>query len=154
MADPIEVLLKFAFIGVLYLFLLWIARSALKDLRRPAPYADSYRDADYGGADGFGGVPSSARLVVEQGNGLRAGQAFVIGSGLVIGRENGSEVRIEDNFASGRHARVFDHEGLAYVEDMRSTNGTYVNGRRIEGQEPLQADDRIRIGDTQFRYEP
>ena len=154
MADPIEVLLKFAFIGVLYLFLLWIARSALKDLRRPAPYADEYLDADYGGADGFGGVPSSARLVVEQGNGLRAGQAFVIGSGLVIGRENGSEVRIEDNFASGRHARVFDHEGLAYVEDMRSTNGTYVNGRRIEGQEPLQADDRIRIGDTQFRYEP
>jgi hypothetical protein len=154
MADPIEVLLKFAFIGVLYLFLLWIARSALKDLRRPAPYADSYRDAEYGGADGFGRVPSSARLVVEQGSGLRAGQAFVIGSGVVIGRENGSEVRIEDNFASGRHARVFDHEGLAYVEDMRSTNGTYVNGQRIEGQAPLHADDRIRIGDTQFRYEP
>jgi FHA domain len=153
-ADPIEVLLKFAFIAVLYLFLLWVARSALKDLRRPAPYADSYRDADYGG-DGFAGqVPSAARLVVEHGGGLRAGQAFVVGSGLVIGRAEGNEIQIEDNFASGRHARVFDHEGVAYVEDMRSTNGTYLNGRRVEGQELLQGDDRIRIGDTEFRYAP
>ena len=153
MADPIEVLLKFAFIGVLYLFLLWIARSALKDLRRPAPYADEYLDADYGGADGFGGVPSSARLVVEQGNGLRAGQAFVIGSGLVIGRENGSEVRIEDNFASGRHARVFDHEGLAYVEDMRSTNGTYVNGTQLDRPRRLTVGDVVRVGETDLRFE-
>jgi hypothetical protein len=153
-ADPIEVLLKFVFIAVLYLFLLWIARSALKDLRRPAPYADTYRDADYGG-DGFAGqVPSSARLVVEHGGGLRAGQSFVVGSGLVIGRAEGNEVRIEDNFASGRHARVFDHDGAAYLEDMRSTNGTYLNGHRVDGQEPLHADDRIRIGDTEFRYEP
>ena len=52
MADPIEVLLKFAFLAVLYLFLLWVARSALKDLRRPAPYSDSYRDADYAAAAG------------------------------------------------------------------------------------------------------
>jgi pSer/pThr/pTyr-binding forkhead associated (FHA) protein len=154
-ADPIEVLLKFAFIGVLYLFLLWVARSALKDLRRPAPYTDSYRDADYSADDGFAGqVPSSARLVVEHGGGLRAGQAFVVGSGLVIGRADGNEIRIEDGFASGRHARVFDHDGLAYVEDMRSTNGTYLNGRRVEGQELLRPDDRIRIGDTEFRYEP
>jgi hypothetical protein len=153
-ADPIEVLLKFAFIAVLYLFLLWVARSALKDLRRPAPYADAYRDADYGG-DGFAGqVPSSARLIVQRGGGLREGQAFVVGSGLVIGRAGGNEVRITDDFASGRHARVFDHDGVAYVEDMRSTNGTYLNDRRVDGQELLHADDRIRIGDTEFRYEP
>ena len=153
-ADPIEVLLKFAFIAVLYLFLLWVARSALKDLRRPAPYADSYRDADYG-ADGFAGqVPSSARLIVQRGGGLRAGQAFTVGAGLVIGRADGNEIRIEDNFASGHHARVFDHDGLAYLEDMRSTNGTYLNGHRVEGQELLHPEDLIRIGDTEFRYEP
>ncbi len=100
MADPIEVLLKFAFLAVLYLFLLWVARSALKDLRRPAPYADAYRDADYG-ADGFAGhAPSSARIVAEHGGGLHAGQRFVVGTGLVIGRAGGIEVHIEDNFAS------------------------------------------------------
>jgi hypothetical protein len=156
MADPIEVLLKFAFIAVLYLFLLWVARSALKDLRRPTPFVDEYRDAGHGAAaDGFAGhVPSSARLVAEHGGGLHAGQAFIVGSGLVIGRADGIEVRIEDTFASGRHARVFDHDGLVYVEDMNSTNGTYLNGRRVDGQEPLNANDRIRIGDTELRYEP
>jgi hypothetical protein len=156
MADPIEVLLKFAFIAVLYLFLLWVARSALKDLRRPPPHAGPYRDADYSPAgDGFGGrAESSARLIAEHGGGLDAGQAFVVGSGLVIGRAGEAEVRIDDSFASGRHARLFDHEGLVYLEDMNSTNGTYLNGRRVDGQEPLHRDDRIRIGDTEFRYEP
>jgi FHA domain-containing protein len=154
LADPIEVLLKFAFLAVLYLFLLWVARSALKDLRRPAPYADSYRDADYG-ADGYGAhVPSSARLVAERGGGLHAGQAFVVGTGLVIGRAGGIEVVIDDNFASGHHARIFDHDGRVYLEDMNSTNGTYLNGQRVAGQEQLHRDDRIQIGDTEFRYEP
>src|ERR1051325_4164314 len=98
MADPIEVLLKFAFIAVLYLFLLWVARSALKDLRRPVPHEGEY---GYDGAVGDAGqVPSSARLIVEQGGGLRVGHAFVVGSGLVIGRADGIEVRIDDSFAS------------------------------------------------------
>jgi hypothetical protein len=154
-ADPIEVLLKFAFIAVLYLFLLWVARSALKDLRRPTPHPDAYRDADFAVAgDGFGRYHSSARLIAEHGGGLDAGQAFVVGSGLVIGRAGGTEVRIDDSFASGRHARIFEHEGLVYIEDMNSTNGTYLNDRRLDGQEPLRVDDRIRIGDTEFRYEP
>jgi FHA domain len=155
MNDPIEVLLKFAFLAVLYLFLLWVARSALKDLRRPAPYADD-QPADLYAAEGRDGalVPSSARLVCEQGGGLRAGQAFVVGPGLVIGRAAGIDIQIEDNFASGRHARVFGHNGNVYIEDMNSTNGTYVNGRRVSAQEPLHADDRIQIGDTEFRYEP
>ncbi len=155
MAGPIEVLLKFAFIAVLYLFLLWVARSALKDLRRPAPHADAYLDVDFNPAgDGFGTRSSSARLVAEHGGGLHAGQSFVVGSGLVIGRAGGIDIQISDNFASGRHARVFDHDGLVYVEDMNSTNGTYLNGQRVDGQEPLQPEDRIRIGDTEFRYEP
>jgi FHA domain len=153
-SDPIEVLLKFAFIAVLYLFLLWVARSALKDLRRPVPYEDAYHDADYA-RDGFAGeIPSLGRLVVEGGGGLRAGQSYVVGAGLAIGRAEGNEIRIEDSFASGRHARIFSHDGLPYVEDMRSTNGTYLNGRRVEGQEVLHADDRIQIGDTEFRFEP
>jgi len=150
-ADPIEVLLKFAFLGVLYLFLLWVARSALRDLRRPAPYAERIGDLS---ADGVGQHASPARLVVEGGGGLRAGQSFVVGSGIVIGRAAASEIQIDDTFASGHHARVFDHDGAVYIEDLGSTNGTYVNGRRVAAQESLQANDRIRIGDTEFTYEP
>jgi FHA domain-containing protein len=155
MTDPIEVLLKFAFIAVLYLFLLWVARSALKDLGRPgdrAAAADGRANVVQGDFDGGG--RSTARLVVEEGGGLRPGESYAVGAGITIGRASGSEICIEDNFASGRHARIYDREGRVYVEDMNSTNGTYVNGRRVSAQELLQADDRIRIGDTEFRYEP
>jgi hypothetical protein len=150
MTDPIEVLLKFAFLAVLYLFVLWVVRSALRDLRRPVPGPD----AQVGG-DGFDGTTQArARLIVEQGGGgLRAGEWFEIGSGLTIGRAAASEVRIDDNYASGRHARVYGRDGVVFLEDMSSTNGTYLNGRRVAEPERLRADDRIRIGDAEFRLE-
>jgi hypothetical protein len=156
MTDPIEVLLKFAFIAVLYLFLLWVARSALKDLGRPRDQAVDRSGRPGGFGDGFqdGRAASAGRLVVEQGGGLVTGESFVVGAGITIGRASGTEVCIDDTYASNRHARIYDRDGYVYIEDMNSTNGTYVNGRRVSAQEVLQADDRIRIGDTEFRYEP
>lgn len=149
MSDPLEVLLQFAFLGVLYLFLLWVARSALRDLGRPA--ADSY------GADERAGTndarPYSGRLVVERGAGLASGAEYGVGPGLGIGRAAANDICIEDTFASGRHARLYDREGVVYIEDMNSTNGTYVNGRRLGAQQVLRPSDRIRIGDTEFRFE-
>jgi hypothetical protein len=149
MTDPLEVLLKFAFLGVLYLFLLWIARSALRDLGRPAAGASTEDER----IARDGARPYSGRLVVERGGGLASGQEYGVGPGLVIGRADGSEVRIEDSYASGRHARLYDRDGHVYIEDMNSTNGTYVNGRRLGTQQLLRPRDRIRIGDTEFRFE-
>ena len=78
MSDPIEVLLQFAFLGVLYLFLLWVARSALRDLGRPAT-----EPAGFAGEElAAGGAPYSGRLVVQRGAGLSNGEAFGIGPGL------------------------------------------------------------------------
>jgi pSer/pThr/pTyr-binding forkhead associated (FHA) protein len=148
MVDPIEVLLKFAFIAVLYLFLLWVARSALKDLRRPI--AQEVHDPSVYGA---GQPASQARLVVEGGGGLNAGEWFEVAGGITIGRAPSSEVQIEDGFASGHHARLYGRNGNVYIEDMNSTNGTYVNGRRLSEPARLGPDDRIRIGDTEFRLE-
>jgi len=148
MTDPIEVLLKFAFLAVLYLFLLWIARSALRDLRRPAASAASGTSVAGAASD------ARARLVVVQGGGgLRVGDWYEIGSGLTIGRAPASEIRIDDGYASGRHARVYGADGAVYLEDFNSTNGTYVNGRRVGTRARLRPDDMIGIGDTQFRLE-
>jgi len=143
--DPISVVLQLAFIAVLYLFLLWVARSSLKDLRR-------------GPAVPTAAEPPGERsaqpplIVVEGGGGLRAGATFAVNGSMTIGRSPAADVEIEDRFASARHARVFVHEGLYYVEDMGSTNGTYLNGRRLRSQELLRPQDRIRIGDTEFQY--
>ena len=147
MSDPLEVLLQFAFLAVLYLFLLWVARSALRDLGRPA--ADQYESEARANA----AQPYTGRLVVERGAGLSSGAEFGVGPGLGIGRANANDIRIEDSFASSRHARLYDRDGVVYIEDMNSTNGTYVNGRRLGAQQVLRASDRIRIGDTEFRFE-
>jgi hypothetical protein len=145
-SDPIEVLLQFAFLGVLYLFLLWVARSALRDLGRPAA-------GPAVAGDNNAARPYSGSLIVERGGGLAGGAEFGVGPGLVIGRASNSEIRIDDSFASGRHARLYDREGVVYIEDLNSTNGTYVNGRRLGAQQILRPSDRIRIGDTEFRFE-
>jgi hypothetical protein len=147
-SDPIEVLLQFAFLGVLYLFLLWVARSALRDLGRPATEPTGFED-DAAGP----GRPYSGRLVTERGGGLATGEAFGIGPGLVIGRALACDITIDDSYASGRHARLYDRDGRVYLEDLNSTNGTYVNGARVSTQQLLRPGDVIRIGDTELRFD-
>lgn len=151
--DPISVALKFGFLAVLYLFVLVIARSAFKDLRRtvaPAPdatgfhAAPAYAEAPQG-VDGW--------LVVERGGGLERDQRFDLIGGLSIGRSKESDVRIDDRYASSLHARVFSREGRFYVEDMNSTNGTLLNGATLQGEADLIDGDTIQIGDTIFRFE-
>jgi pSer/pThr/pTyr-binding forkhead associated (FHA) protein len=149
MNDPIEVLLKFAFLAVLYLFLLWIARSALRDLRRPPSSAGP-------GAAAVAGRASDARarlIVVHGSGGLRAGDFFEVGSGITIGRAPASEIVVDDDFASGRHARVYGSDGAVFLEDLNSTNGTFVNGKRVSTRSRLRRDDLVRVGEAEFRVE-
>ncbi|HEX5928436.1 MAG TPA: FHA domain-containing protein [Solirubrobacterales bacterium] len=151
--DPISVALKFGFLAVLYLFVLVIARSALKDLRRtvsPAPDATGFHAAP---AFAEGPRGADAWLVVERGGGLAADERFDLIGGLSIGRSKESDVQIEDRYASGLHARVFERGGRHYVEDMSSTNGTLLNGAELQGEAELIDGDTVQIGDTVFRFE-
>lgn len=151
--DPVSVALKFGFLAVLYLFVLVIARSAFKDLRRtvaPAPDATGFHAAPaYAeaprGPDGW--------LVVERGGGLEHGRRLDLIGGLSIGRSKEADVRIEDRYASSLHARVFSREGRFYVEDMNSTNGTLLNGATLQGEAELIDGDSVQIGDTVFKLE-
>jgi hypothetical protein len=151
--DPISVALKFGFLAVLYLFLLWIARSALKDLRgavAPAPDATGFHPAPaFGEAAGVG----EAWLVALRGGGLREGERFDLIGGLSIGRSQEADLRIDDRYASGLHARIFSREGHSYVEDMNSTNGTLLNDASLRGEAELVDGDVVRIGDSEFRFE-
>jgi hypothetical protein len=153
--EPIAVGLKFGFIAVLYLFLLWIARSALKDLRRtaaPAPdatglHASPILESERGSGD-------DAWLVVERGGGLKSGERLDLFGGLSIGRSDEADVRIDDRYASALHARIYSHGGHFYLEDLNSTNGTLLNDEALAGEAELMPGDLIRIGDTEFRFEP
>jgi hypothetical protein len=151
--EPISVALKFGFLAVLYLFLLWIARSALKDLRRtvnPAPDATGYHSLP-----GVEEVPEGEDgwLIAQRGGGLSSGERFDLFGGLSIGRSADADVHIEDRYASGLHARIYMRGGRYYVEDMNSTNGTTLNDASLSGEAELVAGDVLRIGDTEFRFE-
>ena len=156
--DPVAVALKFGFLAVLYLFLLWMARSAMKDLRRgagtaPAAYADDATGmhvASEGlGSDGKG----EPKLRVQTAAGLRAGSAYSLSDGAVLGRGDQADIQLQDTFASSQHARLAPHGDVIVLEDLGSTNGTYLNEEPLRGPQPLHPGDTIRIGDSSFTFE-
>ena len=159
MDEPLAVALKFGFLVVLYLFLLWVVRSAMRDLARYGGSAAAAEPVEVPGPgrreratpDLRSGV--SPRLEVVAAMGHEPGTTFDVGEGATFGRSNGADIRVDDPFASSAHARIFDRGGFMYVEDMGSTNGTYLNGRQLKTAERLSMGDTIRIGDSEYRYE-
>ena len=153
MLDPVSVALKFGFIVVLYLFLVWVVRSAGRDLRRvpggagavSAPEATSMHRATSADAE--------PRLVVERAPGHTPGMEYDVGPGAVLGRGDQAEIRLEDPFASSQHARLVWEGGVVVLEDLGSTNGTYLNEELLGGPTPLHEGDRVRIGDSEFTFQ-
>lgn len=162
--DPVAVALKFGFLAVLYLFLLWVARSALRDLRRSERAGYTGPSADYEdatgmhvasqgvGPDGFD-PDAPPKLRVQSAAGLRAGSAYDLSAGALLGRGDDADIRLEDSFASSQHARLVPQGNVMVLEDLGSTNGTYLNGEPLRGPQPLHGGDTIRIGDSEFTFE-
>jgi hypothetical protein len=76
------------------------------------------------------------------------GRSYPLGEEITVGRAAGCQVTIDDTYASQLHARVFQREGKIYVEDLGSTNGTYLNRRKVTGPMPMQRGDKLQIGNT------
>jgi hypothetical protein len=163
--DPASVALKFGFVAVLYLFLLWVVRSARRDLGGTAgrgavaSTAGADPDADATGmysASTLGPVnlaDRDPRLVVERAPGHEPGMIYDLDGDLILGRGDHAEIRLEDPFASSRHARIYEQGNAVVVEDLGSTNGTYLNEELLETPRPLHPGDRVRIGDSEFAFE-
>jgi hypothetical protein len=155
--DPVAVALKFAFLIVLYLFLLWVARSSSRDL---VTHDDSAvvsedtgvrRPRERAGPDLRAGVEPQLEVVAAMGH--EPGTVFDLGNGgATLGRSANSDIEVDDPFASSAHARIFPRGDFMYIEDVGSTNGTYLNGRQLKRAEQLKMADSIRIGDTEYRY--
>ena len=159
MNDPVALMLKFGFLAVLYLFLFWVARSALRDLARddegqdPAPAGGLPEDRrrERAGADLKTGV--DPRLVVVAAMGYDPDAELEIGESATLGRSQTADIKVDDPFASSAHARIFPRGQFMYIEDMGSTNGTFLNGRQLRRAERLKMADSVRIGDTEWRYQ-
>lgn len=158
--EPVSVALKFGFLAVLYLFLVWVAVSSLLDLRRgPGGVADGaiHHPPDatgmYPAAAGLGDLDGdfAPRLLVEQALGHEPGVAYDLRGGATLGRGD-VEIKLEDPFASSRHARISCQGHVVVIEDLGSTNGTYLNDQPLTGPQPLHQGDQIRIGDSKFSF--
>ncbi len=164
---PVSVALKFGFLAVLYLFLLWIARNARRDLRGTATPGESSPTHAAAGAippDATGMYSASAlgsadvahrapRLVIERAPGHEPGMIYDLDGDIVLGRGDRAEIRLEDPFASSSHARVYEQGNIVVIEDLGSTNGTYLNEELLQTPRPLHPGDRVRIGDSEFSFE-
>jgi hypothetical protein len=147
-------LLKIAFLVLLYLFIWRIVRSAARDLRLPqesmilSPQQASAL------------LPQPAarvqgKLVVVDSPALEKGDVVTLDShALRVGRGGDNELPIEsDEYASAHHARFEPRRDGVYVEDIGSTNGTFVNGIRLTRERRLAPGDVVRIGETDLRFE-
>ena len=157
MDDPLAVALKFGFLAVLYLFLLWVSRSALRDLTRGQEAAGSEPVDAPGGRrsepqDGGLLAHMSPHLTVVAALGHEPGDVIDVTEGVTMGRGDAADINVDDPFASSAHARIYARGDFMQLEDMGSTNGTYLNGRPVRGAERLKEADSIRIGDTEYRY--
>ncbi len=92
-------------------------------------------------------------LIVTSSPSLASELKFPLEAGMTLGRSRSSGIPVSDQFASHMHARVFPKGHFYFIEDLGSTNGTFVNGRRIDDQTQLKVHDEIRLGETVFRYE-
>jgi hypothetical protein len=93
------------------------------------------------------------RLVVDASPSLEVGRVIPLEGGVTIGRSEGAELSISDQFVSHMHARILRRGAYHWVQDLGSTNGTFLNDRRIETDAQLKVHDALRIGQTLLRYE-
>jgi hypothetical protein len=92
------------------------------------------------------------RLIVEESPVLEVGTRYPLDGWVMIGRSPASDIVLSDTFVSSTHARLVPRGQLYFVEDVGSTNGTFVDGREV-AEAQLKPDSRLRIGETTFRYE-
>jgi pSer/pThr/pTyr-binding forkhead associated (FHA) protein len=151
--DETLLVLKLSFLVLLYGFILLIVRTATKDIGGAPQESIVLGAAEASALRSEHGV-KPARFVVVAAPGLPEGSSIELNGSTVAGRDAGSGVRLDDDeFASTRHARIDPRPDGVWVEDLDSTNGTFVNGERITAKRLLRRGDVLRVGATELRLE-
>ena len=167
MSEQLLTVLKLCLLALLYLFFLRVLRAVWSEVNPPRV---ATAEGATGGRRRFrrrsGAASSTPRSsgrkataarkaavavpsaldILEPAN--RAGTSVPLGAELTIGRAGGCSLVLDEQYVSQVHCRVFLREGSAFVEDLGSTNGTWVNGTRAVGQMPARPGDRIQVGNV------
>ena len=150
-------ILKLLFLVLLYLFIWRIVRTASRDVRLPQEsFVLTPGQAQAAGLVGRTPTVRTGRLVVVDSPSLDPGLVRVLDStALTLGRGAQNDLALDsDDFASARHARIEPRRDGVWVEDIGSTNGTFVNGIRLTRERRLAPGDILRVGETDLRFDP
>jgi Na+-transporting methylmalonyl-CoA/oxaloacetate decarboxylase gamma subunit len=145
--------MRFAFLALLWLFLYGMVRVIRLELRTagaprvPVPAKPKSKRARAAASESRPGRGALSQLIVTEGS-LAGTRVALTGKPILIGRANDSTLVLTDDYASTRHARISENNGVWYLEDLGSTNGTYVGQTKVTGPLPLEAGVVIRIGKT------
>lgn len=158
MSEQLLTILKLCLLVLLYLFFLRVLRAVWAELRAPvataaAPAQGAVSNRSARKAARAAAVPRSrgrgqpkALRVVEPA--AQKGRTFPLGDELTVGRAAGCSITLDDTYVSQIHSRVFTREGKIFVEDLGSTNGTYLNRAKVSGPMVMQRGDRLQVGST------
>ena len=141
-------LLKYAFLVILYLFIARAVRAIYVELRPPAR-----NTAVKAAPQPISRQPSRrakkapARVVLVEGT-SSGGKTFDLTDELLIGRADKCQIVLTDSYASQMHARIFSKDGTFMIEDLGSTNGTYLNRHKVTTPTQLGRGDQVKIGKT------
>jgi pSer/pThr/pTyr-binding forkhead associated (FHA) protein len=142
--DVFLLILRLLFIVLLYLFLMQVVIAITRDLKATAASTSSQNKAP----------PVLGHMVVIDGsNTLLPGTSFNLEPETIIGRGPTNTIQLPESFISGVHTQLRFHNGLWYVTDANSRNGTYINNQRLEPGKPLVAKpgDIVQVGFIRFK---
>jgi hypothetical protein len=156
MSEQLLNILKLCLLALVYLFMLRVLRAVWAEVTPKPANALTGRRARRAAAPvvaapapprGRRGKGPPAELVaVEPAD--QAGRRYPLGDEITVGRAAGCQVTVDDTYVSQLHARVFSRDGQVMVEDLGSTNGTYLNRSKVSGPMVMQKGDRLQIGNT------
>ena len=147
--ESLLAILKIAALALLYLFFLRVLRAVWAEVspaRTATPAPPGAARPAKKAARRTRGKARNALVVVEPAT--QKGRAYGLTDEVTLGRAAGCTVTLDDNFVSQLHARVTRRDGVLYAEDLGSTNGTYVNGKKLTGAVLLKRGDQMRVGST------
>lgn len=147
MPDLVLDLLKYVFLAVLYIFIARVVRFIYLELRPAGAVAAPRRSASTAPPPSKGKKRTFRKTAVIEG--AQKGRSFDLADELIVGRSEKCHLVLnDDTYVSQMHARLFSKDGTFMIEDLGSTNGTYLNRRRITSPTELQRGDRVKIGKT------
>jgi len=147
--EAILTILKFCFLGLLYLFLARVVRAVYREMSPDRPGAVSANGSRFRRGRGRGRNDQPARPYKLKMIDPATFQVFPLGEEVTIGRAPGCSVPLaDDTYVSQLHARIYIRDGRPFVEDLGSTNGTFLNRDRLSKTMPLHRGDKLQIGQT------